>query len=130
MALKDKARKHVTHDGAISWYLMPYRTLRTNALVDGMSKDIPAENWTPWHRTFLMMEGFTVEVEFTATDNVEVNNFRDYWHSKPVNIRERFDAFVTSLTSASIPDAFWQAYYATRDEQIEVISDPNSQAAS
>ena len=130
MALKDKARKHVTHDGAITWYLMPYRTLRNTAVIEAMSKAIPADNWTHWHRTFLVMEGFTVEIEFAKTDDAEVNNFRDYWFAKPANVSERFDEFVTSLTSASVPDGFWEAYRATRDEQIEAVIDPNSQAAS
>jgi hypothetical protein len=66
-------------------------------------------------------------------DNLCVRNsakFNEIVHDALSKVQHQVHASMTSLTSASVPDGFWEAYRATRDEQIEAVIDPNSQAAS
>jgi hypothetical protein len=125
MNLKALARKHTA--GGVTWWLMPYATLRNQAVAAEFARIVPRERWDTVQHTFVMLEGAAVDLE-TDGDDQDALRLRQYWDERPLDLAARWSAF-TLLMSDALVDAFWEAYFATREPLIEV-DDPEHSAAS
>lgn len=111
------ARKFTTGD--VTWWLMPYATLRNQAVAAEFAHIVPRERWDTVQHTFVMLEGSTVDVEFGAESADQgTARFRQYWEGRPLDLSARWNAF-TLLVSDTLVDAFWEAYFATREPYVE-----------
>lgn len=122
MNLKSIARKHAS--GGVTWWLMPYATLRNQAVAAEFAHIVPRERWDTAQHTFVMLEGTTVTLDVDGGDQ-DALRLRQYWEERPLDLAARWSAF-TLLVSDALVDAFWEAYFATR----EPLLDPETAAAS
>ncbi len=130
MNLKQIARSHTTHDGAVTWWMTPYRTLKKQAVAREVAKLLPKDQWGPEQTAFITFEGDVVDLEFAGKLTPELERLRLYWSERPVSIAERQDAFLV-LFSDSLADALFEAYSATRDTVLEAQgTDPEVSAAA
>ncbi len=127
MNLKSIARKYTA--GGVTWWLMPYATLRNQSVAAEFTHIIPRDRWDTVQHTFVMLEGSTVDVEVAEADDQDALRFRQYWQERPVDLPGRWNAF-TLLVSDALVDSFWEAYFATRepliDPEAEAVSAPTS----
>lgn len=131
MNLKQIARKHVSHDGALTWWLMPYATIKARSVARQFEQIVPRTAWGVEENTFILLEGLTVDLDFTGTLTPELANFQTYWNERPADLAERFETFSFAL-KPSIVDTFWDAYNATRESLIEPAgaNDPEALTAA
>lgn len=127
MNLKALARQHTA--GGVTWWLMPYATLRHQAIASEFAHIVPRERWETAHHTFVMLEGSTVEVACPGDDQAALR-LRQYWDERPLDLSARWNAF-SLLMSDGLVDSFWAAYFATREPLFEGdAADPNVEAVS
>jgi len=126
MNLKHIARQHTS--GGVTWWLMPYATLRNQAVAAEFAHIVPRDRWDTVQHTFVMLEGTAVDVNIPEDADTDVIRFREYWSARPLDLAARWESF-TLLVSDHMVDAFWEAYFATREPLIEV-DDPESAAVS
>lgn len=119
--LRQLAKRHQIQ--GITWFLMPYTTLRSNALVDEFQHLVPRETRGLIHESFLAIEGYTVDVEFAEELTEDEKLFQAYWQQRPANTRGRWELF-GYLGKPSVVNGFWSAFGATRDVVVEAASDP------
>ena len=138
MNLKQIARKYVSHDGALVWWLIPYGTIKARSVARQFEQVVPRTVWNAqkgvfmWseeENTFVMMEGLLVDLEFTGSLTPELANFQQYWNERPADLTERFEAFSFAL-KPSLIDTFWQAYTATRETLVEQPGSPDPEAVT
>lgn len=131
MNLKQIARACTT--GGITWYLIPYTTVRYQATRDQFAKVIAVADWESVEYSFVFMEAHAVAVEFAAELTPEEQRFASYWNARPSSIAERWQAF-SFLVDTDITNAYWLAHDATREKMIETLTPeaevPNSSPAS
>lgn len=127
MNLKQIARKHETHGGALVWWLVPFKTIKTQSVLRQFEKIVPRSSWGIEENTFVIMEGVTVDVEFVGTLPPALERFQLYRNDQSAPLAVRYQAF-GFIVDQSIIDGFWEAYTATRDTVIEAQaqSDPES----
>lgn len=118
MNLKQVARKHVTHDGAVTWWMMPYRTLKKQALVREFAALIPKSEWHGEQTAFLTFEGDVIDIELAGELSPELERLRLYWTERPAGLAERHEAFLL-LMSDTVLDGLFLAFNATRETAIE-----------
>lgn len=130
MNLKQLARKHTTHDGAVTWWLIPYRTLKKQALVREFAKVLPKTEWRNEQTAFLTFEGDVMDLELSGELSPELERLRLYWTERPAGLAERHEAFLL-LMSDSVLDGLFAAFSATRDTVIEApeTTDPEVSTA-
>lgn len=118
MNLKQIARSHTTHDGAVTWWLMPYSTLKMQATVRELARMIPKDQWRNEQTAFIAFEGLVCDLEFKRELTPELNSLRAYWTERPASLAERHEAFML-LFSDTLMDALFDAFNATRETVIE-----------
>ncbi len=119
MNLKQFAKKHKT--GGVTWYLTPYTTLRNQAVSDQFNAVVPIAERKVIEQSFVAIESYAIEIEFANKLTPEEQRFAAYWNDRPLKIADKWEAF-SFLADASIINAFWDAFSATRDTVIEDVT--------
>lgn len=131
MNLKQIARSHTTHDGAVTWWLMPYSTLKMQATVRELLKILPKAEWRNEQTAFIALEGLVCDLEFKGGMTPELDSLRLYWTERPAALADRHEAFML-LFSDGVMDALFEAFNATRNTLLEATDtdDPEALAAA
>lgn len=119
MNLKQYARKHTS--GGITWFLMPYQTLKNQTISREFASIVPLEARGYEENLFVAMEAFTVDVEFADALTIEEQIFAEYWRNRPAAMADRWEAF-TMVMSTPLTLAFFEAWSATRDTALEAVN--------
>lgn len=133
MNLKQYARSHKI--GGITWWMMPYRTLRLEAIGTQFDKLIQGAAREFIGNSFVAVESYLAAVDFDADLSAEERRFADYWADRSAPLADRWLAF-SMIVPESVLLNFWAAYKATRDEMIEKVESvdasevPNSSPVS
>lgn len=133
MNLKQYARSHKI--GGITWWLMPYRTLRLEAIGTQFDKIIPNETRGFIENSFVAVESYSAAIDFDNDLSAEERRFADYWADRSSALVDRWMSF-SMVVPESVLLGFWAAYNATRDEMIEKVESadasdvPNSSPVS
>lgn len=118
MNLKQIARQYSTHDGAVTWWLMPYSTLKMQSVVRELARILPKDQWRNEQTAFIAFEGLVCDLEIKGELTPELNSLRLYWTERPVSLAERHEAFML-LFSGSLMGALFDAFNGTRETIIE-----------
>lgn len=116
MNLKDFARSH--RAGGITWWLMPYTTLRVEAVSSQFHAIAPRDSRGMVETSFVAIEAYAVDAEFAETLTPAEARFAAYWRARPAALDARWMAF-TFIAMAEVTNGFWDAFAATRDTAIE-----------
>lgn len=71
--------------------------------------------WRAIHRCFVICESATVAIDFPDSDvSAQVAALCTYWNERSPIVAERWQVF-KALMSTDVCNAWWEAFYATRD---------------
>ncbi len=111
------AKRHSLYDGAVTFIVLPYVTLRNNKANEEFKATIHTSDRSPLEQAFLAMEGFLLDMTFADGDLPPLpNSWRVYWQEAQAcaTMLERWEVFEL-IYGEHIPRDWWQAYSATRD---------------
>lgn len=111
------ATRHSLYDGAVTFVVMPYATLRNNRAVSDFKAQISDGELTGFQTAFLALEGYLLDMEFTNEDLPPIaNSWRVYWQEtrECETMLERWQVFELVAGDHFMSD-WWKAYAETRD---------------
>ena len=111
------ARSHTSHEGQVTWKLLPFRSLRHDVIEEAVTVIVPREQWQAREQIFVYFETYVVGLDFTLMDNDAPSELRAlalYWDSHSADVRANF-ALYCDLLTVGVLNIFWDAYNATRD---------------
>ncbi len=125
MNLKQITRQHTV--GGITWFMIPFETLRDKHVFSLLSSVIAFPDWDRTAMAFFVAEASAIDAVFAPTATPEQARFKEYWQSRPASMADRWMAF-TLFATETIVDGIHEAYNATRDIQVEAVHDPEPKA--
>lgn len=134
MNLKELARTYSAFDGAVVFYMMPYRTIKVDVVSDGLNKAKPRAEWGDFDHFFCYAEALTVDIEFGDNLTGELAGLKAYWQGRNGSAAVNNAAWWETI-SQPVMLAWMDAYHHTRDTTIDAepeasgeATDPNAQA--
>jgi len=111
------AVRYSLYDGAVTFVVMPYATMRNNRAVSDFKAQIHDGEMTAFQTAFLAIEGFVLDMEFAAGELTPMpNSWRVYWQESRqcASIQERWTLFELIAGDHFTRD-WWEVYAQTRD---------------
>lgn len=111
------AVRHSLYDGAVTFVVMPYATVRNNRAVSDFKEQVTDGDMTGFQTTFLALEGYLLDMEFFDYELTPLaNSWRVYWQESRTceNITDRWQLFEL-VAGDHFNNDWWLVYSETRD---------------
>lgn len=125
------ARPFPAFDGQITFFLLPYKSLRYDLAYEAVEKFIPRDQWQKTEITFVTFEGYMVDIRFALKPDAppELLGLQAYWQSRTGHMDHDWQLF-TTLFNGPVYLAFWEAYTATHETHLNAPAELTEEAAS
>lgn len=107
---------HTALNGAITFILMPFRTLATTILMGDVERFVAEGELIAHHHAFILLMGATIGIECHDEKSPEANILADFFtetQGKPT--AEKWQLFCNLLSENAL-NVWWEAYIATRQK--------------
>lgn len=122
--LKPFTKSWTSPDG-ITFYMLPYRTLKSSAYVDEMNRLFtpeptednpkPEPAWPSLANLFVACDSGTIDIEFPETLSAPLRSLQIYWGSRNGHAAHNWELYANMLSDEA--GAQWAtAYEKTRDD--------------
>ena len=111
------AVRHSLYDGAVTFVVMPYATMRNNRAVSDFKAQVHDGEMTAFQTVFLAIEGYVLDMEFVDGALTPLpNSWRVYWQEarQCASMTERWELFEL-VAGDHFSSDWWEVYAQTRD---------------
>lgn len=97
MNLKQLARSYSAFDGAVTFYMLPYRPLIADVIISRLETVKPRDEWDSNDIFFTVAESRTVDIEFDDDLPVGAVGLQAYWQGRNGSVTANHEAFLHAL---------------------------------